>query len=130
MIIYGRECRRTRNEEKVGSKTGYRVRATLPPIRLAINGAIACRHRSHRPSTTSIPSRIASSWLRLTHPAHSVSSARSIAMVCDRLATESLGRRVLRAGSRVLPGACAQLTLLVSGTPTNVARALRLKASD
>lgn len=51
-----------------------------------------------------------------------------MAITCDTFATESFGNLVDLAGSIVLPGAPAQVTLLVRGTHTTVAMRLRLKA--
>ncbi len=48
-------------------------------------------------------------------------------MICEAFATESLGRPVAFAASRVLPGASAQVRLLVSGTHTTVPIRLRFK---
>lgn len=51
-----------------------------------------------------------------------------MAMTWDTFATESFGNLVDFAGSSVLPGAPAQVILLVSGTHTTVAMRLRFNA--
>jgi len=76
-----------------------------------------------------MPDRTKSSWRLESLPASSVSSSRSIVMIWEALATESLGRPVARAGSRTLPGASAQPRLLVNGTHTIVRMRLRLSLS-
>ena len=50
-----------------------------------------------------------------------------MATICDTLATESFGNLVDLAGSIALPGAPAQVMLLVSGTHTTVAMRLQFK---
>jgi hypothetical protein len=54
---------------------------------------------------------------------------RSSVMICEVLAAESFGRPVGRARRSTLPGAFAQLRLLVSGTQTTVLIRLRLSES-
>ena len=51
-----------------------------------------------------------------------------MARICETFATESFGSLVDLAGSSVLPGAPAQVMLLVNGTHTTVATRLRFKA--
>lgn len=51
-----------------------------------------------------------------------------MAMICDTFATESFGNCVDFAASSVLPGAPAQVMLLVRGTHTTVAMRLRFNA--
>jgi len=48
-------------------------------------------------------------------------------MICEALATESLGRPAVWAGINVFPGASAQTRLLVNGTQTIVAIRLRFR---
>ena len=76
-----------------------------------------------------MPVRINSKWRFESFPTSSVSNSRSRVMICEALATESLGRPVARAGSSTLPGASAHLRLLVKGTPTTLLIRLRFSAS-
>jgi hypothetical protein len=62
-------------------------------------------------------------------PTSSVMRSRSSEIICEVLATESLGRPVLLAGKSTLPGASAHKRLLVNGTQTTVRTRLRLSAS-
>jgi hypothetical protein len=57
----------------------------------------------------------------------STRKARSTAMICDALATESFGRPEIFAGRRTFPGARAQVRLLVNGTQITVAIRLRFR---
>jgi hypothetical protein len=50
-------------------------------------------------------------------------------MICDTLATESLGSPATRADKLTLPGAKAHFKLLVNGTQTTVEIRLWLSAS-
>src|SRR5688572_31457366 len=77
----------------------------------------------------STPARINSNWRLDTLPVSSVSSPRPSVTICDALATESLGRPVVRAGSSTLPGASTQRRLLVNGMHTTVLIRLRFSAS-
>ncbi len=81
----------------------------------------------HRPRTTSTPWRIWARCFEPTRPTLSEKSDRSSAMLCDTLATESLGNPVAFAERRTFPGAPAQVRLLVSGTHTAVAIRLRFR---
>ena len=76
-----------------------------------------------------MPARINSKWRFDSFPTSSVSNSRSRVMICEALATESLGRPVARAGRSTLPGASAQRRLLVKGTHTTLRIRLRLSAS-
>ena len=82
---------------------------------------------AHRPRTTSIPWRSCATCFDASRPARSVRSDRSRAMICETFATESFGKPVAFAGSSVLPGAPAQMMLLVRGTHTTVAIRLRFR---
>lgn len=75
-----------------------------------------------------MPWRISATCLAGSRPTRSARKARSIAMIWEALATESLGKPVALAGSRVFPGASAQTRLLVQGTQTTVAIRLRFRA--
>lgn len=90
---------------------------------------IATRGRRQRPRIMSMPERISSNWRLDNFPDPSVSNSRSRLMICETLATESLGSPVARAGRSRLPGASAQARLLVKGTQTTVLMRLRLSAS-
>ena len=83
---------------------------------------------SYPPSTMSVPARTAASCLFEIQPTRSVSRLRSRVTSWETLATESLGRLVLRAGRATFPGASAQRRSLVRGTHTAVAMRLRSKA--
>ncbi len=54
-------------------------------------------------------------------PSRLLSRPRSIVSICEALATESFDRPATFAGKRTLPGAFAQVRLLVNGTQTTVA---------
>ena len=79
----------------------------------------------HRPSTISMPWRIRANSFGGSRPARSVRKVRSRAMLCEALATESLGRPAVLAEINVFPGASAQTRLLVNSTQTIVAIRLR-----
>jgi len=76
-----------------------------------------------------MPVRINSNWRLESLPTSSVSNSRSRVMICEALATESLGRPVPRAKRSTLPGASAQRRLLVRGTHTTLLIRLRFSAS-
>jgi hypothetical protein len=76
-----------------------------------------------------MPVRINSRWRLDSFPTSLVSNSRSRVMIWEALATESLGRPVARAGRSTLPGASAQLRLLVKGTHTTLLIRLRFSAS-
>jgi hypothetical protein len=76
-----------------------------------------------------MPVRINSNWRLDSLPTSSLSNSRSRVMICEALATESLGRPVARAGRSTLPGASAQRRLLVKGTHTTLRIRLRFRAS-
>ena len=76
-----------------------------------------------------MPVRINSNWRLESLPTSSVSNSRSRVMICDALATESLGRPVALARRSTLPGASAQRRLLVRGTHTTLRIRLRFSAS-
>ena len=70
-----------------------------------------------------------SSCRRESLPTSSASSSRSSVTICEVFATESLGKPVVLAGNRTLPGASAHTRLLVNVTHTTVRMRLRLSAS-
>ena len=74
-----------------------------------------------------MPLRIWARNLGESLPTHSVSSARSTAMICDVFATDSFGNPVALPGSSTFPGASAQVRLLVIGMQTAVAILLLLR---
>lgn len=87
------------------------------------------RRALQRPRMRSIPLRIRLSFSAGTLPALSVRVDLSIAVICETLATESLGNPVIFALKAALPGACAQSILLVRGTQTTVRIELRFMES-
>jgi hypothetical protein len=90
---------------------------------------IAQKERRQRPRIMSMPERISSNWRFDSFPAVSVSNSRSRLMICETLATESLGSPVARADRSTLPGASAHARLLVKGMQTTVPIRLRFSAS-
>jgi hypothetical protein len=76
-----------------------------------------------------MPQRINSNWRLDSLPTSSVSSSRSSVTIWEVFATESLGRPVVRAARRTLPGASVQPRLLVKGTQTTVLTRLRFSES-
>ena len=76
-----------------------------------------------------MPATINSNCRFDSFPTSSVSNSRSRVMICEALATESLGRPVARAERSTLPGASAQRRLLVKGTQTTLRILLRFSAS-
>jgi hypothetical protein len=65
-----------------------------------------------------MPWRTCASCLGPTRPVRSESKERSSAMICDTLATESFGNPVAFADRSTLPGAPAQVILLLSFWPS------------
>lgn len=82
-----------------------------------------------RPNTTSIPRNTRSSFAAGSFATRSTKTERSSATSCETFATDSFGSPESRGLRGTFPGALAHLTLLVSGTQTTVAIALRLNAS-
>ena len=118
----GEACASSESELQTGPGA---IRAPIP-----IFGSAPREVQFHqRPSTTSIPARIASSCRRASLPVRSVSCPLSKATISETCATESWGKPVAPAFRRTFPGAFAHLRLLVSGTQTTVPMRLRFIAS-
>src|SRR5258706_10466814 len=84
-------------------------------------GRYSSRSRNHRRPELTLRSR----WLG-TLPANLCRSPLFTVAICEALATESRGRPVNRFDSRVLPGAAASASLLVSTQTKTVANLLAL----
>jgi len=76
-----------------------------------------------------MPARTRSSWRFDNLPTSSVSNSRSTVIIWEAIVTESFGNPVALAGRSALPGASAQVRLLVKGTQTTVRIRLRLRSS-